>query len=48
MLNRTDTLSLGSRAPEFLLSAANRDGILSLSGFLSRGPLIVEFLRGTW
>jgi hypothetical protein len=48
MLNRTETLSIGSRAPEFLLSAANRDGILSLSGFLSRGPLIVEFLRGTW
>jgi hypothetical protein len=29
------------------LAAANRDG-LSLSGFLSRGTLIVEFLRGTW
>jgi hypothetical protein len=36
------------RAPEFLLAAANRDGLLSLSGFLSRGTLIVEFLRGTW
>ena len=34
--------------PEFLLPAANRDGIVSLSGFLSRGTLIVEFLRGTW
>jgi hypothetical protein len=48
MLDRTETLAVGSRAPEFLLSAANRDGILSLSGFLSRGTLIVEFLRGTW
>lgn len=48
MLDRTETLAVGSRAPEFLLSAANRDGILSLSGFLSRGALIVEFLRGTW
>jgi hypothetical protein len=48
MFNRTETLVVGSRAPEFLLSAANRDGILSLSGFLSRGVLIVEFLRGTW
>jgi peroxiredoxin len=48
MLNRTETLTVGSRAPEFLLPAANRDGILSLSGFLSRGTLIVEFLRGTW
>jgi hypothetical protein len=48
MWDRTETLAVGSRAPEFLLSAANRDGILSLSGFLSRGTLIVEFLRGTW
>ena len=48
MSDRTETLAVGSRAPEFLLSAANRDGILSLSGFLSRGALIVEFLRGTW
>ena len=48
MSDRTDTLAVGSRAPEFLLSAANREGILSLSGFLSRGGLIVEFLRGTW
>jgi hypothetical protein len=48
MPDRTETLAVGSRAPEFLLSAANRDGILSLSGFLSRGALIAEFLRGTW
>jgi len=48
MLDRTETLAVGSRAPEFLLSAANRDGILSLSGFLSRAALILEFLRGTW
>lgn len=48
MSDRTETLVVGSRAPEFLLSAANGDGILSLSGFLSRGALIVEFLRGTW
>jgi hypothetical protein len=48
MSDRTETLVVGSRAPEFLLSAANRNGILSLSGFLARGALIVEFLRGTW
>ena len=48
MLDRTETLVVGARAPEFLLSAANRDGILSLSGFLARGTLIVAFLRGTW
>lgn len=48
MQDRTETLTVGSRAPEFLLPSANRDRILSLSGFLSRGTLIVEFLRGTW
>jgi hypothetical protein len=47
MSDRAETLAVGSRTPEFLLAAANRDGILSLSGFLSRGALIVEFLRGT-
>jgi hypothetical protein len=34
MQDRTETLALGSRAPELLLSAANRYGLLSLSGFL--------------
>jgi hypothetical protein len=48
MQDRTETLTIGSRAPEFLLPAVNREGIFSLSGFLSRGRLIVEFLRGTW
>lgn len=48
MLDHTGTLKLGSRAPEFSLEAANRDGILTLSGFLRRGLLILEFLRGTW
>jgi hypothetical protein len=48
MQDHTETLSVGARAPEFLLSAANREGILSLSGFLNRGTLILEFLRGTW
>ena len=48
MQNRTDTLQVGSRAPEFLLAAANQEGIISLAGALSRGTLILEFLRGTW
>ena len=48
MLDHTDTLHLGSRAPEFALEAVNREGVLTLSGFLQRGNLIVEFLRGTW
>jgi hypothetical protein len=48
MVNHTETLRVGTRAPEFSLEAANRDGILTLSGFLRRGFLIAEFLRGTW
>jgi hypothetical protein len=48
MLDYTETLRVGARAPEFSLDAANRDGIQTLSGFLMRGPLILEFLRGTW
>jgi len=48
MLDRTDTLQIGSRAPEFALEAANREGVITLSGFLQRGNLILEFLRGTW
>lgn len=48
MLDHTETLKIGARAPEFSLDAANRDGILTLSGFLKRAVLILEFLRGTW
>jgi len=48
MQERTETLAVGARAPEFSLEAANRDGVLTLSGFLRRGTLILEFLRGTW
>lgn len=48
MLDHTETLKLGARAPEFSLEAANWDGILTLSGFLRRGMLVLEFLRGTW
>lgn len=48
MQDRTETLQIGSRAPEFLLSPLNGDGIISLSGALKRGVVIVEFMRGTW
>ena len=48
MLDHTETFKVGSRAPEFALEAANREGVLTLSGFLRRGVLIVDFLRGTW
>jgi hypothetical protein len=46
--NRTDTLEIGSLAPEFSLGAANREGIFTLGGLLAQRKLILEFLRGTW
>ncbi|MFZ0804266.1 MAG: hypothetical protein WBQ09_04245 [Terriglobales bacterium] len=49
MQNRTETLEIGSRAPEFSLPSANREGsIFTLSTLLENGPVVVEFLRGTW
>lgn len=48
VLSRTETLEIGSSAPAFSLGAANREGKFTLSGFLERGPLILEVLRGTW
>jgi peroxiredoxin len=48
MQDYTETLRVGSRAPDFTLRAANRDGEYSLAGFLKDGNLIVDFLRGTW
>ncbi|HUK47185.1 MAG TPA: hypothetical protein VLW06_06325 [Terriglobales bacterium] len=48
MRNHTETLQIGSAAPSFTLSAANREGNLSLSDLTSRVALVIEFLRGTW
>jgi len=48
MQNRTDTLEIGSRAPDFSLGAANREGTFTLADLLAQGTLILEFLRGTW
>jgi peroxiredoxin len=48
MQDRTQTLSVGSRAPEFSLKAANREGEFSLTNLLGSSALILEFLRGTW
>jgi len=41
-------LKSGDLAPDFTLSAANRQESFSLKQLLQRGPVIVEFLRGTW
>ena len=44
----SQTLRIGDRAPEFTLAAANRSEVYSLPQVLLRGPVILEFLRGTW
>ena len=48
MKNRTETLEIGGRAPDFSLRAANREGTFTLGALLAQGRLILEFLRGTW
>ena len=48
MPGSSQTLRIGDRAPEFTLAAANRSGVYSLPHVLARGPVILEFLRGTW
>jgi hypothetical protein len=48
MKDRTETLEIGARAPDFSLGAANREGTFTLGGLLAQGTLVLEFLRGTW
>ena len=48
MTRETNNLRVGDRAPDFTLGAADHDRRYSLSELISRGPAIVEFLRGTW
>jgi peroxiredoxin len=48
VLTQSDTLRPGDRAPEFSLTAGNREGTFTLSELLSSGPVVLEFLRGTW
>jgi len=48
MVSATDTLKIGDKAPDFALSAANGKEKYSLSDLRKHGPVIVEFLRGTW
>ena len=48
MTDYSSTLRVGDRAPDFSLPAANRQGSLALGDLLRTGPVIVEFLRGTW
>ena len=46
--NSPERLKVGDKMPQFTLSAANQPGRFELNELLGRGPLIVEFLRGTW
>lgn len=54
MVRPSDTLKVGDRAPEFALFAANMNNVvgtpleLRLDRLLGNGPLVIEFLRGTW
>jgi len=48
MKDRTETLEIGSRAPDFSLGAANREGTFTVGALLAQGQLMLEFLRGTW
>ena len=48
MRDQTETLKVGERAPDFTLVAANRSETFSLADLVKHGPLIMEFLRGTW
>jgi hypothetical protein len=45
---QTDTLKVGDTTPAFRLIAANRKQAISLEDCLRWGPLVIEFLRGTW
>jgi hypothetical protein len=50
MKNRTDTLEIGSRAPDFSLAATNwnESDRFTLGRLLAEGVLVLEFVRGTW
>ena len=48
MPEQTSTLKAGDRAPGFELAAANRQESYSLARALEHGPVVLEFLRGTW
>jgi peroxiredoxin len=47
-MGESSTLKVGDAAPSFTLDAANVGEPVSLATMLERGPVIVEFVRGTW
>ncbi len=48
MPEQTSTLKPGDRAPQFELGSANRRERFRLDEAIQHGPVILEFLRGTW
>lgn len=48
MADRSSTLAIGDKAPDFTLTPANSGTPLRLRDLLAHGPLVLEFLRGTW
>jgi hypothetical protein len=48
MARESSTIKLRDRAPEFMLLAVNMPQAVSLKTLLGNGPVVVEFLRGTW
>jgi hypothetical protein len=48
MAETSTTLRLNDLAPDFTLGAANTSATYCLSEFLRQGPIVLEFLRGTW
>jgi peroxiredoxin len=47
MVSHSKTLRMGDPAPDFTLPAANGSA-QALSEALRHGPVVLEFLRGTW
>jgi len=48
MDQHSSTLKVGDAAPDFTLAPANGNRAVTLSGLLTFGPVVIEFLRGTW
>lgn len=48
MPESSTTLKVGDVAPPFGLGAANSLAYYELSDVFKEGPVVLEFLRGTW
>jgi peroxiredoxin len=48
MAETSTTLNINDLAPDFALGAANTSATYGLSEFVKQGPVVLEFLRGTW